>query len=86
MFQSLLQANKTLHEITKVFYELQAKNGLDEVKYTIGCYLNSLRQSIQNEIELFEMSIVDEAYGRALKAEEQQKRFATQKSNWKQTE
>ena len=69
--QSLKQAGRSVQEYTEEFYRLLIRIGHVEAdKEKVARYLNGLRLSIQEDLNLVRMNSIEEAYQFALKVEE----------------
>ena len=69
--QSLKQAGRSVQEYTEEFYRILIRTGHAEAdKEKVARYLNGLRPSIQEELNLVRMNSIEEAYQFALKVEE----------------
>src|SRR5271156_4454510 len=77
--QGLKQVGKSVQEYTEEFYRILIRTGHAEAdKEKVACYLNGLRLSIQEELNLVRMNSIEEAYQFALKVEEKlNKKFET---------
>ncbi|KAI0507969.1 hypothetical protein KFK09_014099 [Dendrobium nobile] len=74
-FNNLRQGTQTVEEYTENFFKLQARNNLDESEEkTVTRYLNGLKWTIQDQLNLHHVIKLDEAYRMALKIEKQHQR------------
>lgn len=72
--QGLKQGIKTVKEYTKKFHRVLIRNGHSEVtKEKVARYKNRLRSSIQEEMELVRVVMMEYAYQIELKIEERLK-------------
>jgi len=88
-FNNLRQRNQTVEEYTENFYKLQARNDLDESEEkTVTRYLNGLKWTIRDQLNLHYVIKLDEAYRMALRIEKQHLQGSnkiTETYKWQQT-
>ena len=79
--QNIKQKSMTVKEFTEEFYKVNIRSGhIEDTPKKVSRYVNSLGFDIQDELSLFSLIYVEEAYQVALNAEEKLIRKQSQKS------
>ena len=69
--KNLKQKSMTIREFTEEFYKVNIRSGhIEDTPKGVSRYLNNLRFDIHDELSLFSLRCVEEAYQVALKVEE----------------
>ncbi|XP_026433502.1 uncharacterized protein LOC113330924 [Papaver somniferum] len=80
--QNLKQGSKLINDYTKEFYQLVARNDINETEeQLLARYIGGLRMQYQDSLNLFDIYSVSEAYQRALSLEKQYARRVSH-TNW----
>lgn len=81
-FHKLQQGARSVREYTEEFHRLSLRTDLSETKdQQVARYLVGLRIQLQDDLSLFHLPRVEDAYQAALKAEAKQQRSTSWKSN-----